>query len=133
MIVDIDKVFGELGFDHRSFMAVRPVRTEEDAARVEAELKDAVKRRFRELALSAHPDKGGDMERFKRISAAHDFVQKYVRVRPPRRLEPIRFVFQDIVIDMSDMDETLRGWSFCGFGMTNQTATTASFYGGMHS
>jgi hypothetical protein len=133
MNIDLDKVFGELGFDHRSFMAVRPVRTEEDAVRVEVELKDAVKRRFRELALMAHPDKGGDPERFKRISAAHDFVQKQVRVRPPRRLEPIRFVFQDITIDMSDMDEMLKGWSFCGFGVSNYTATTATFYGGMHS
>src|ERR1700733_2317600 len=36
---------------------------------------DEVKKAFRKLALKAHPDKGGDPEKFKEISVAYEVLQ----------------------------------------------------------
>ena len=35
---------------------------------------DEIKKAFRKLALKAHPDKGGDPEKFKEISVAYEVL-----------------------------------------------------------
>lgn len=43
---------------------------------------DKLKKKYRELAKSKHPDKGGDPEEFKKINEAHQFILNY-RSNPP--------------------------------------------------
>lgn len=38
--------------------------------------KDDVKKRYRELALEYHPDKGGDEEKFKKIASSYETLNK---------------------------------------------------------
>jgi len=53
---------------------------------------------YRELALSAHPDRGGDEERMKALNTARDVLHRLqiVPPRPPRR--PRRRVIRVTVI-----------------------------------
>jgi hypothetical protein len=46
------------------------------------ENEELIKRRFRELALRYHPDRGGSNESFRRLVAAYEDLMRWLRTRP---------------------------------------------------
>lgn len=83
-----------------------------------ADIKVEVKKHFKKLARIHHPDRGGDIEKFKELSSAHDEFQKIRLVaqqpRPQNRV---------IIINMGGGHRFSSSTS-----STSETRTTGGWY-----
>ena len=84
--VNIFQLFSLFAFDIQSFAGNRRIASQEDADQLATDIKTEIKKRFHNLALQHHPDKGGDAEKFKELSNAYKFIQEQFRIliRPPQ-------------------------------------------------
>jgi len=84
--INANEIFGLFGFDIRAFSAGKRFVTQEDADRITDDVKEEIKKRFHQLALQLHPDKGGDGEKFKVLSNAYNMIQEKFRIMiaPPQ-------------------------------------------------
>lgn len=79
------------GLDLNQFMFGRKIACQADADKATEDVKAEIKKRFYRLALEKHPDKGGNAEEFKVLSAAYANINNELKIyhKPPQPQIPI--------------------------------------------
>jgi len=91
----LQEAFGHLQVSPRDFLAIRQAQSLQAAQERLAELKERVKRRWKQLAFELHPDRTeGDEAKEKLFKLLSQVVKQFaeVKVTPPPRRVPFRRV-----------------------------------------